>query len=601
MILTMPIPASSLTLDQINLASEAAFVTLLDGIYEHSPWVAQAVASARPFHTLAQLKWALSEAVRTASDEQQLALLHAHPELAGRAAQAGALTSESEGEQRRAGLQECSPEEFRRLTALNAAYRSRFGFPFIMATRGPRGAGLGRGEILAAFERRIESAVTAERAEALRQVNRIAELRLNDKFGQQPTLGNAIWDQHEALARFSDEGYAQTRQLTVTYMTPAHQACARQIADWMSAAGFDSVEIDEVGNVVGIYLGADDAPGQPPARPRLLTGSHYDTVRNGGRYDGRTGVLVPLACVRELARRGERLARGIELVAFAEEEGQRYNAVFLGSSALAGTFDPSWLDQRDADGVSMREALVAAGHHPERIPALKRNPADYLGFLEMHIEQGPVLYGLGLPLGIVTSINGSVRFRGLVRGVASHAGTTPMGQRQDAACAAAELLLYVERRAAADRDSVGTVGMLNVPNGSMNVIPARCEFSLDLRAPTDRQRDSLMDDVLNEVERIARARQVRIKLDETMRADAAPCDPALRARWEEAVQSLGIPAHLMPSGAGHDAMKIHDILPQAMLFVRGQNGGISHNPLEATTSDDLQMAAEAFMHILRLL
>ena len=233
----------------------------------------------------------------------------------------------------------------------------------------------------------------------------------------------------------------------------------------MRDGGLDEVGIDAVGNVVGRYRAATaDAP-------ILLTGSHYDTVRNAGKYDGRLGIFVPMACVRELSRQGRRLPFQIEVVAFAEEEGQRYPATFLGSGALTGDFQPAWLDQVDADGISMREALRRAGLRAEDIPRLRRDPARYLGFIEVHIEQGPVLYELGLPLAAVTSINGCVRYRVRIQGMASHAGTTPMGSRRDAATAAAELLLYVERRAAADAGSVGTVGMLEVPNGSINVVP----------------------------------------------------------------------------------------------------------------------------------
>jgi len=225
--------------------------------------------------------------------------------------------------------------------------------------------------------------------------------------------------------------------------------------------GFDEVEIDAGGNVVGRY--------KPAAGDGkyLLTGSHYDTVRNGGKYDGRTGIFVPLACVRELHRAGRRLPFGIELVAFAEEEGQRYKATFLGSGALVGDFDPGWLDQQDADGITLRAAMEHAGLRIADIPKLKRDPARYLGYIEVHIEQGPVLNEMGLPLGVVTSINASSRYLCAITGMASHAGTTPMNRRRDAAAAAAELLLYMEERAARDGDSVATMGMLSVPSGSV--------------------------------------------------------------------------------------------------------------------------------------
>jgi len=310
--------------------------------------------------------------------------------------------------------------------------------------------------------------------------------------------------------------------------------------------------------------------------------------------------------VRELHRAGRRLPFAIELVAFAEEEGQRFKATFLGSSALTGSFDPAWLDQRDADGVSMLSVMQQAGlctsqaDALQAIAALKRDPAQYLGFVEVHIEQGPVLNALNLPLGVVSAINASVRYLGEVTGMASHAGTTPMDQRFDAACAVAELALYLEQRAAQDGDSVATMGQLNVPNGSINVVPGRCTFSLDLRAPNDLQRDSLADDVLHKLQQICQRRGVQLTLQETMRVSAAPSAPAWQQRWESAVASLGLPVYQLPSGAGHDAMKLHEVMPQAMLFVRGQNAGISHNPLESTTSDDMQLAVEAFMQLLEL-
>nr|MCU0958163.1 M20/M25/M40 family metallo-hydrolase [Hydrogenophaga sp.] len=232
---------------------------------------------------------------------------------------------------------------------------------------------------------------------------------------------------------------------------------------------------------------------------------------------------------------------------------------------------------------------------------LQRDPAQYLGFVEVHIEQGPVLNELNLPLGIVTSINGSVRFVGEVIGTASHAGTTPMDRRRDAAAAVAELILCAEQRAARDGDSVATVGMLQVPGGSINVVPGVCKFSLDMRAPTDEQRDALVRDVLAKLSEICERRGLHHTLEETMRAAAAPSAPAWQTRWEAAATALGVPLHRMPSGAGHDAMKLHEIMPQAMLFVRGENSGISHNPLESTTADDMDLAVQAFDHLLRQL
>ncbi|TFZ05115.1 2-oxo-4-hydroxy-4-carboxy-5-ureidoimidazoline decarboxylase [Ramlibacter henchirensis] len=587
----------TLTLERLNSASVQEAAALLDGLYEHSPWIAQAAIGQRPFRSLAHLKHAMARLVEEAGEERQLALLRAHPELAGKAMVGKSLTAESTREQDNAGLTNCTPAEFDQIQRLNADYNAKFGFPFILAVRGPRGTGLSRAEIIETFERRLANPVDFERAEGLRNVHRIAEIRLNDKFGVAPTQGEQVWDQLERLSQFSDPGYKDKGQLTVTYLTDAHRSASARIEQDMKEAGFDEVSVDAVGNVVGVYQGAS------AQAKRLLTGSHYDTVRNGGKYDGRLGIYVPMACVRALAKAKRRLPYGLEVIAFAEEEGQRYKATFLGSGALIGAFDPAWLDQRDADGVSMREAMHHAGlpGTVEAIAALRREPARYLGFVEVHIEQGPVLNELHLPLGAVTSINGGVRYLCEVMGMASHAGTTPMNRRRDAALAVAELALFVEQRAARDGDSVGTIGILNVPGGSTNVVPGRCQFTLDLRAPNDRQRDALVDDVLAQLKAICERRGLRFTCEQTMRAAAAPSHPQWQARWERAIEALGVPLHRMPSGAGHDAMKLHEVMPQAMLFVRGQNSGISHNPLESTTADDIDLAVQAFSDLLEQL
>ena len=246
----------------------------------------------------------------------------------------------------------------------------------------------------------------------------------------------------------------------------------------------------------------------------------------------------------------------------------------------------------------MRQAMADAGLDPADIPLLRRDPAGYLGFVEVHIEQGPVLNELGLPLGVVTSINGSVRYLCEITGMASHAGTTPMNRRRDAAAATAEVILYLEQRAASVPDLVGTVGMLQVPAGSINVVPGRCQFSLDIRATTNEVRDECAADVLAEINGICERRGVAFKAEETMRAAAAPSDPAWQQRWERAVQALSLPIFRMPSGAGHDAMKLHEVMPQAMLFLRGLNAGISHNPLESITNDDTELCVQAFAHLL---
>lgn len=403
-------------------------------------------------------------------------------------------------------------------------------------------------------------------------------------------LGRAIVERAGLLAAHSDQADA----LTVTYLTPAHRAAAAQIAAWMREAGLQ-VHVDAVGNVVGRYAAAD------PGAKTLITGSHFDTVRNGGRFDGRLGILLPIAVIDDLNRRGERLPYHLEVIAFAEEEGVRFKSSFLASSALVGAFDMALLDRADADGVTMRAAMRAAGLPGDEaaIAALARDPARLAGYIEVHIEQGPVLLDRGLPLGVVTSIAGSVRMSATVTGVAGHAGTTPMSMRRDAAAAAAEMILAVERRCSEAATLVGTVGMLGVPNGATNVIPGRCEFSIDIRAGDDATRDAAVDDVVRELNAIARRRGVSLELSQTMRVPCAPCSPRLMDLLERCIARAGAVPLRLPSGAGHDAMILQRVTDVCMLFVRCGDGGISHNPRETMTVEDADLAARTFLEFLR--
>lgn len=398
----------------------------------------------------------------------------------------------------------------------------------------------------------------------------------------------------EQLAGHSDDADC----LTVAYLTRAHQTAGAEIAGWMIEAGMQ-VRIDAVGNVIGRY------PSPDADAPVLMTGSHFDTVRDGGRYDGRLGILAPIVAVKHLHARGERLPFHLDLVAFAEEEGLRFHTGFLASSALAGQFDFAWLDQRDTGGVTLREAMIAAGlpGTEEAIAACAVDPARLIGFVELHIEQGPVLLDRGLPLGIVTSIAGSIRRRIAVTGTASHAGTTPMSMRRDALAAAAEMVLAVERRCGDPRDAsralVGTVGTIGVAQGATNVVPGRCEFSLDVRAADDAARDAALADLDAAFDCIARQRGVGLEMTETMRVPCARCSELLRRRLADCIDAAGVPAFDLPSGAGHDAMVMARITDVCMLFVRCGNGGISHNPLETMTADDADIAARVLLDFLR--
>ena len=578
------------TLHELNSCDRGAFVAALRGIYEHSPWIAEGAWLLRPFASLAALKQALQAVVTLASRDQQLALLRAHPELAGKAAIAGELTAESTGEQAASGLNRCSAEEYTLLHELNASYKDKFGFPFILAVKGPTGQGLTRAAIIETFARRLKNQPADELAECLRQVHRIAEIRLNELLGVQHLFGPQVMSWAEQLGAISDSPDG----LTCAYMTPAHQRTAAQLVQWMLDAGMEA-HIDAVGNVVGRYAAA-----QSDAKT-LVTGSHYDTVRNGGKYDGRLGILLPIALAGHLARRGERLPFHLEVIGFAEEEGVRFRSTFLGSSAITGRFNPILLEQQDSDGISMRAALVKAGHDPAAIAALARDPAALLGFVEVHIEQGPVLLERGLPVGVVTAIAGSSRYLVELGGVASHAGTTPMGMRRDAAAAAAEIVLLVEARCSGRGSLVGTVGQLEVPSGSVNVIPGQCRLSLDIRAASDADRLAAVDEILAGITAICARRGIDEKLWKLVEADAAPCAPRLMDRLGKAIEATGLPRYDLLSGAGHDAMQMAQVTDVAMLFTRCGNGGISHNPLETMTADDAEIAGQVLLDFLRQL
>jgi hydantoinase/carbamoylase family amidase len=375
--------------------------------------------------------------------------------------------------------------------------------------------------------------------------------------------------------------------MTRTYLTEAHHGAAALLAQWMTHAGMQ-VRRDAAGNVIGRYEGLT------PNAPALLTGSHFDTVRNGGIYDGNLGIILPIACIARWHREGRRFPHAIEVIGFAEEEGVRFKATLLGSRAIAGTFDTSVLERRDDAGISMRDTMAAAGFDAAALSAAAYPRDAVLAFVEVHIEQGPVLLDEGLALGVVTAISGASRFMVRASGLAGHAGTVPMGLRRDAAMTAAEIGLYIERRCTGTPGLVGTVGVLEVPNGAANVVPGNAVFTIDIRAEQDAVRLAAVADVLREMQAISARRNVQLDINQTHDAASVPCAPWLQAQFAAAISDLGMPLRFLPSGAGHDAMAVAALTDVAMLFVRCGNGGISHHPDETMTTDDARAAADVF-------
>jgi allantoate deiminase len=407
--------------------------------------------------------------------------------------------------------------------------------------------------------------------------------------GAAAMTGAAVMARLDELARITSGPPSLTR----LFLTPEHRAAAAQVARWMEAAGMPA-GFDAAGNMVGRYEGS------APEAPALLLGSHIDTVRDAGRYDGNLGVVVAIAAVAGLHARGERLPFAIEVIAFGDEEGVRFPTTLTGSRAVAGSFDPAALEARDADGVSLGAALAAFGCDPAAIPAMARRPDRVLGYVEVHIEQGPVLESLGLPVGVVTAINGASRFRVEVGGHAGHAGTVPMALRRDALAAAAEMIVAIERRAAGapERGLVATVGRIDASPGAPNVIPGAVTFTVDLRAPVDADRHKAADDISAALGTLAGRRRVELQVEKTYDEPAAACDPALLELLEASVRHAGVVPHRLPSGAGHDAMAMAALCPMAMLFVRCA-GGISHNPAEAITAEDAEIAVRVLSDFLR--
>jgi allantoate deiminase len=391
--------------------------------------------------------------------------------------------------------------------------------------------------------------------------------------------GREIARRIDKLAAFSDTPDGLTR----LYLGTAHRQAVDVLAGWMRAAGMRA-RLDAIGNVVGRY------EGEVPDAPALLLGSHIDTVHNAGRFDGPLGVITAIEVVRRMALSERRLPFAIEVIAFGDEEGVRFPSTLSGSRALAGVFDPECLDERDKHGISRRDALMAFGCDVTQIAREARSPPRTVAYVEVHIEQGPVLEQTQHAVGVVTGIVGATRGSVEIRGRGGHAGGVPMRLRRDALNAAAEMLLAIESRARQDEELVATVGQLEVPQGAPNTIPGLARFTLDIRAPSDELRRQALSDISERVRLIAQARQVEAAISLSHDAPAALCDPRLCDLLAASVERCRMTPFRLPSGAGHDAMAFRGRLPMAMLFVRCK-GGVSHNPAEYASAEDIDVAA----------
>jgi len=395
-----------------------------------------------------------------------------------------------------------------------------------------------------------------------------------------------IMQRCEALARHSELPGGLTR----VFLSREARAATDLVLGWMREAGMEA-KLDAIGNAQARYEGAR------AGLPCLMMGSHLDTVRDAGKYDGMLGVVTAIECVHALNAAGKRLPFAIEIVGFGDEEGVRFGTTLLGSRAVAGIFDESALRAKDASGKSMREALVEFGLDPNRISALARKKQDVVAYAELHIEQGPVLEAEGLAVGVVTAINGFSRLRVTLRGVAGHAGTVPMKLRRDALAAAAECVLAVERIAKGHSEVVGTVGRIEAKPGAINVIPGEVGFTVDVRAPQDELRTRSVASIRAEIQNVCRKREVRSEIETLQEFGSTACSPWLMEQMENAVKRQGLAVRRLPSGAGHDGMALKAITDICMLFVRCK-GGISHSPLESITEADAAAGAKVLFNFI---
>ncbi len=395
-----------------------------------------------------------------------------------------------------------------------------------------------------------------------------------------------VMERCDILGTYSEEPDRLTRRFATPPMRQANDA----VAAWMRAVGM-TVRQDPIGNLIGRYEASS------PNAKTMLLGSHLDSVRDAGKYDGPLGVMVALACIERLHEQQHHLPFAIELLAFADEEGLRYHSIYLGSKVVAGTFDPNTLHSTDSDGIPLAEAIRAFGGNPDAIPAAKRQGDDLLGYCEVHIEQGPVLESLNIPVGLVSTISGQNRFSLSFIGQAGHAGTVPMSMRHDALCAASEFILAVETLARNQPGMVATVGQIAAQPGASNVIPGQATLSLDVRHQDNAVREQACDQLQERAQQIAAARQVTLNWQTLPANPTVPCSPHLSQLLARSIETLKYPVHSLPSGAGHDAVAMSVLTPIAMLFVRCR-GGISHNPAESVTPEDVAVAIEVLEQFL---
>ena len=390
------------------------------------------------------------------------------------------------------------------------------------------------------------------------------------------------------LAELSESSSGITRQ----FLSPQHREANRLVGSWMETVGM-RVREDSIGNIIGRYEGLETD------LPAVIIGSHLDTVVNAGKFDGILGVVLAIQCISALYKEKKRCRFPIEVIGFADEEGTRFQSTYLGSKAVAGTFDFTTLSRIDAHGISMQDALLSFGLHPDKIQNAARKDKDISAYIELHIEQGPVLEKENIPAGIVTEIAGAVRFQVTVTGTAGHAGTVPIDLRKDALVSACECILSVEEIASKYPKTVGTVGQITVTPGASNVIPGETVFTVDLRAADNEIRQKVEHELISKMRRLCQKRQTKISIKKVHEASSVTCSPRIIKQLQNAFTKSKYKPYCLPSGAGHDAAAMADLTDVGMIFIRCK-GGISHNPAESVSEPDIQAGLDILLEFLNV-
>lgn len=560
------------TLAQLNECDQTIFVTILQDVYSGHDWIAARAALQRPFPTLSALKLGLRRVVNNATHEEKIELLRAHPYLAKTGDRADKHAS-----------QLCAGGE---LEQLNYSYNARFGFPFVLSPEDERPTG--RRDVVGIIKRRLSNQRDDEIAEALHHIGRSAELRLNYLFNHMPHAGHLVLDWSDTLGTWSDDENC----LTCAFMTTAHRKTAVQLASWMRECGME-VSIDTAGNVIGRYVSDN------PAAKTLMTGSHYDTARDSSKLKGRLGILLPIAVVRHLHSSGVKLPFHLEIVGFSDSMGLRFNSAFLGSKALAGRFDMRALDNVDSEGLTLQSTLHDAGYNAQLIPQIARRRENLLGFVEVAMESGPILRGRGMPAGVVTSIAGSSRYMIELTGTACHTGSAPMSMRRDAAAAAAEVVLLVERCCSGTVSLSGTVCEIEIPNSAASVVPGGCRLILEVRAANNATRDRAVTSIMVGIDAICYRRNMDVRIQCVEQVAAVNCAAGLRRQLGEAAMLVGVTPTELAAGTAHDAMEMAAVTDVAMLLMRCDDEGFGNAARESMTADDIETAWQVMLAFIR--